>query len=172
MRRFQIPLTPGFAITAHKAQGLTMSHAIVDFVNCRGTEAAYVMASRCTSLEGLLIARPFDISKISCHRSQEARNEFNRLDLARWQTIAIHGTPQEQAFARKYLANQKDNSLTCLEQFISDRSFADQEGVAHLVAQIQGDKDWDIQGTVWRFIFTDTLNVREFSKNPQAAENG
>ena len=46
MRRFQVPLTPGFAMTAHKAQGLTLSRVIIDFASCRGTESAYVMASR------------------------------------------------------------------------------------------------------------------------------
>lgn len=151
MRRFQVPLTPGFAMTAHKAQGLTMSHAIIDFVGCRGTEAAYVMASRCTSLEGLLIIRPFDISKISCHRSQEARDEFTRLDFIHWQTIATHGTPQERSCAQGHLVSGGDSNSTRLDQFISNRSFTDGEGVAQLVAQVQG----DIQGIVWRSIFTD-----------------
>jgi hypothetical protein len=87
LRRHQVPLDAAFAITAHKAQGRTMTQVVVDLNSCIGTEAAYVMISRCTSLEGLMILRPFPITKITVHRSQEARNEFQRLDRLNTQTI-------------------------------------------------------------------------------------
>ena len=51
----QIPILPGFAMTAHHAQGQMMDCVIVDLQSCRGTEAPYVMISRACSLEGLLI---------------------------------------------------------------------------------------------------------------------
>ena len=88
LRRFQVPLEAAFAITAHKSQGQTMDRVVVDLNSCIGTEAAYVMISRCVSLDGLSILRPFPISKITTHRSQEARDEFKRLDLLRAQTTA------------------------------------------------------------------------------------
>ncbi|KAF9642413.1 hypothetical protein BDM02DRAFT_3105726, partial [Thelephora ganbajun] len=66
--------------TAHKAQGQTMNKVIVDLSSCVGTEAAYVMVSRCTHLDGLLVLRPFPISKITVRRSQDAREEFHRLE--------------------------------------------------------------------------------------------
>ena len=88
LRRHQVPLDAAFAITAHKSQGQTMNRIVVDLNSCIGTEAAYVMVSRCTSLEGLSVLRPFPISKITTHRSQEARDEFRRLDLLRAQTTA------------------------------------------------------------------------------------
>ena len=50
------------------------------------------MVSRCASLGGLAVLRPFPISKITIHRSQEARDEFRRLDLLRAQTIATSGS--------------------------------------------------------------------------------
>jgi len=139
MRRSQVPLTPGFTMTAHKAQGVTLPRVIVDFVGCRGTESPYVMASRSTSLEGLLVMRPFNISKISCHRSQEARDEFHRLDLARWRTIATHGTPQEQASAREHLFTNEINNSMEIEQLFTDRGTNDHSRVAQIVARIQGD---------------------------------
>ncbi|KAG1839105.1 hypothetical protein DFJ58DRAFT_667927 [Suillus subalutaceus] len=46
-------------MTTHKAQGQTMQRAIIDFEGCSGTEAPYVMLLRVTSLDGLLILRPF-----------------------------------------------------------------------------------------------------------------
>ena len=88
LRRHQVPLDAAFAITAHKAQGRTMTQVVVDLNSCIGTEAAYVMISRCTSLKGLMILRPFPITKITVHRSQEARNEFQCLDRLNTQTIA------------------------------------------------------------------------------------
>jgi hypothetical protein len=88
IRRFQVPLDAAFAITAHKAQGQTMTKVVVDLASCIGTESAYVMVSRCMSLEGLMILRPFPVQKISTHWSQEARDEFNRLDGLNSQTIS------------------------------------------------------------------------------------
>ena len=147
MRRFQVPLTPGFAMTAHKAQGLTLSHVIIDFAGCKGTESPYVMASRSTSLEGLLIVRPFNISKITCHRSQEAREEFNHLELARWQTTIIHRTPEEQLLARRHLVTQA-NDQTQITELFSDGSSADPSKVAQVVSRLQNDRNIAKEGTV------------------------
>ena len=141
MRRFQVPLTPGFAVTAHKAQGLSLSHVIIDLTSCKGTESPYVMASRATSLDGLLIMRPFSMSKISCHRSQEARDEFDRLNLARWQAIAIHGTLQERLSAQKHLASQENHEPRQVSQFFLDGSSSDPNKVTRIVMQLQNDND-------------------------------
>jgi len=92
LRRHQVPLDAAFAITAHKSQGQTINKIVVDLKSCIGTEAAYVMVSRCTSLGGLAVLRPFPISKITIHRSQEARDEFHRLDLLGTQTTAASGS--------------------------------------------------------------------------------
>ncbi|KAJ3965947.1 hypothetical protein EV361DRAFT_772959, partial [Lentinula raphanica] len=66
-------------ITAHKSQGATYENIIVDLESCSGTEQPYVMLSRVRSLEGLIILRPFQKSRISCHQSQDIRSEMNRL---------------------------------------------------------------------------------------------
>ncbi|EIW62576.1 uncharacterized protein TRAVEDRAFT_96580, partial [Trametes versicolor FP-101664 SS1] len=68
-------------ITAHKAQGQTFSRVVVDLAGCTGTEAPYVMLSRATSLAGVLILRPFDISKITCRQSGDMRKESHRLSV-------------------------------------------------------------------------------------------
>lgn len=55
----QVPLRLAYAVTIHKAQGLTLDRVFIDFD--RGMFAhgqAYVAFSRARSLEGLEISRP------------------------------------------------------------------------------------------------------------------
>jgi ATP-dependent exoDNAse (exonuclease V) alpha subunit len=59
VKRTQLPLLPAFAMTAHKAQGKTLTHTVINLQNCSGTESPYVMISRVTSLDGLLILMGF-----------------------------------------------------------------------------------------------------------------
>ncbi|PPQ86519.1 hypothetical protein CVT26_008820 [Gymnopilus dilepis] len=108
IKRTQLPLTPAFALTAHKAQGQTMPKALVDIQSCRGTESPYVMISRVTSLQGLLILRPFDTKKIKCRQSEDVRKEMTRLETLRWQTIAEIGSLAEKRTARKMLKTRID----------------------------------------------------------------
>ncbi|KAJ7154988.1 hypothetical protein C8R43DRAFT_863249, partial [Mycena crocata] len=67
-------------LTAHKAQGKTLEHCVVDLTGCRGTESPYVMISRATSLEGLVILSPFKKEQICCRQSEDIRNENRRLN--------------------------------------------------------------------------------------------
>ena len=97
IKRTQLPLLPAFAMTAHKAQGQTLKKVIIDLENCRGTESPYVMVSRVTLLEGLLILRPFRSSKIKCRQSEDVRKEFKRLDGLKLLTInKLEGHDMEQ----------------------------------------------------------------------------
>ena len=77
IQRTQVPILPAYSMTAHKAQGQTFSKVIVDLQGCRGSEAPYVMLSRATSLDGILILRPFSKSKITCNRSEDLRFEMD-----------------------------------------------------------------------------------------------
>ena len=147
MQHFQVPLALGFAMTAHKAQGLTLPHIIVDHAGCKGTEPPYVMASRATSLEGLLVMQPFNMSKISCHRSQEAWDEFDRLSQARWQTISIHGSPQEQALARQCLGTAESSQSTKITEIFSGGTSTNPNEVARVVAQLQNDRNQAKEGS-------------------------
>ncbi|KAH9847120.1 hypothetical protein C2E23DRAFT_690317, partial [Lenzites betulinus] len=66
-------------LTSHKAQGQTFEKVIIDLEGCRGTEAPYVMLSRATSLDGVIILRPFALSKIACRVSEDLRKDNVRL---------------------------------------------------------------------------------------------
>jgi len=104
IKRTQLPILPAFAITAHKSQGKTLSNAVIDLESCRGTEAPYVMLSRVSSLEGLVIVRPFAKSKIMCRQSEDARHEFRRLNLLRLQTIVQTSSSEESQQAKLLLS--------------------------------------------------------------------
>lgn len=55
LSRTQIPLGPAWAMTIHRAQGMTMDRVIVDLTNAFVTGQVYVALSRARSLEGLKV---------------------------------------------------------------------------------------------------------------------
>lgn len=95
VKRKQVPIEPGFAMTVHKAQGKTMGRVIVDLAGCVGTEPPYVMVSRATSLNGLMVLRKFDKRQITKRRSEELRVEFARLVSLKWKTVTEYGEQPE-----------------------------------------------------------------------------
>ncbi|KAJ7645307.1 hypothetical protein B0H17DRAFT_959645, partial [Mycena rosella] len=82
-------------ITAHKSQGKTLQHTVVNLRQCSGTEAPYVMISRVTSLEGLLILNSFRKERITCRQSEEVRNEAKRHEILALHTIVEAGSLEE-----------------------------------------------------------------------------
>ncbi|KAJ3546688.1 hypothetical protein NMY22_g1957 [Coprinellus aureogranulatus] len=78
-RRRQVPLVPAYSYTDYKSQGRTLTRAIIDLASSRG-QGIYVMLSRVTTLDGLLILRWFPQTKILQRTSGELREELQRLD--------------------------------------------------------------------------------------------
>jgi hypothetical protein len=101
IKRTQLPIMPAFAITAHKAQGKTLLACVVNFTGCRGSESPYVMVSRATSLDGLVILTPFTKDKICCRQNEDVRAEFRRLRYLTLKTIVAYGTKEEAGQAAK-----------------------------------------------------------------------
>lgn len=101
IKRTQLPIQPAFAMTVYKAQGQTLSKAIIDLASCSGTESPYVMVSRVKSLDGLLILRPFSEGKITCRRSEDARRETKRLEFLRLRTLIQYSTAAEEMQVRE-----------------------------------------------------------------------
>ena len=54
----QYPLKPAWAVTIHKAQGLTFDHVIIDAAQAFAYGQVYVALSRCRTLEGLTLSTP------------------------------------------------------------------------------------------------------------------
>jgi hypothetical protein len=83
VKRIQFPLTPAYACTAHKAQGKTLSKAIIDLsIPTTGrldSAYAYVVLSRLKCLKDFLILRHFPISVLHQKHCPDYWLELNRL---------------------------------------------------------------------------------------------
>ena len=69
----QFPLMPAWAVTIHKAQGLTLARVMVDLDRGAFAEGqVYVALSRCQTLEGLSLRRPVRLAEVRCSESARA----------------------------------------------------------------------------------------------------
>lgn len=91
-RRRQIPIMPAYSYTDYKSQGRSLQKCIIDLTTTRG-QGVYVMLSRVTSLQGLLIFRWFPPSQLFQRPSQELRQELRRLDDLSCATATALGDP-------------------------------------------------------------------------------
>ncbi|OJT07088.1 ATP-dependent DNA helicase PIF1 [Trametes pubescens] len=104
--RQQLPIIPAYAYTDYKSQGKSLTHAIVDLDSANSLQGIYVMLSRVRSLQGLLILRPFSVSKLCGRLSQELREELGRIDkladetAARYKSALNAPTSQQATYSR------------------------------------------------------------------------
>jgi ATP-dependent DNA helicase PIF1 len=74
----QFPIIPAWAVTIHKAQGLTLARVLVDLDRGAFAEGqVYVALSRCQTMEGLSLRRPVRANEVRC--SEAARGFYEKI---------------------------------------------------------------------------------------------
>ena len=111
IKRTQVSIEPGFAMTVHKAQGQTMERVIVDLAGCSRTEPPYVNVSRATSLQSLMVLHKFDFKQITKHHSEDLRKEFACLLVLKWKTVMIHGDSSDCVEVKQVLTVLEETGL-------------------------------------------------------------
>ena len=72
--RTQFPVTPAYAITVHKAQGMTVDRAVLNLNNRDFAPGlSYVVVSRVKTLQGILFEEPFDFERFHPRPSETVR---------------------------------------------------------------------------------------------------
>lgn len=129
----QFPLRLAWAITVHKSQGLTFEHAVLDINDAFAHGQTYVALSRCRTLEGLVLARPFTPLSVI---TDESVNQFVDTELARAEQAESKLAEMQYqyfvslltelfTFSRMYSDFQYFTRVVNEHLFKSNRSYAD-----------------------------------------------
>lgn len=112
----QIPLKLAWAITIHKSQGLTFSHAIIDANHSFAPGQVYVALSRCTSLDGLILASP--ITPQSIINDERVDDYIAHQELEAKKSIAQLPALKEEYFRHLLLELFNFQSLLFKEEYM------------------------------------------------------
>lgn len=82
----QVPLVPAFAFTDYKSQGRTLDWVVVNLAKGNSLQSIYVMLSRATGLQRILVLRWFPPNKVYQCPAQDLRDEFKHLEVIAEQT--------------------------------------------------------------------------------------
>jgi hypothetical protein len=116
---------PAWAVTIHKAQGLTLDRVHVDFGFGAFAEGqAYVALSRCRSVRDLTLARPLRVSDVRC--SEQIRAFYRRMRASgarvalRVAALDARGAADDDAVIEALVACDADVIVTMSERSLRD----------------------------------------------------
>ena len=117
----QIPLIPGYAITIHRSQGMTLSNVILDIgAGCFASGQLYVAVSRCRSLESLFLKQAISEDDVFVDNEIVAEEIFWKVDNGLIHRILIKELSKLDGAQLDMLALHKDYAIQFLQFFISN----------------------------------------------------
>ena len=118
----QLPLLPGYAITIHKAQGMTLNKAIIDRGN-RGFFAhgqCYVAVSRVRRLDDLFLTQPLRLSDIAVNPRLIRWEARFRDDRMLWAECVVNLVKQLSEDEKYYVHTLPDFQHAVMEKIIGE----------------------------------------------------
>lgn len=116
----QIPLIPGYAITIHRSQGMTLSNVILDIgAGCFASGQLYVAVSRCRSLESLFLKQAISQDDVFVDSEIVTEEIFWKVDNGLIHRILIEELSKLDGAQLDMLALHKDYAIQFLQFFIS-----------------------------------------------------
>lgn len=116
----QIPLIPGYAITIHRSQGMTLSNVILDIgAGCFASGQLYVAVSRCRSLESLFLKQAISQDDVFVDSEIVTEEIFWKVDNGLIHRILIEELSKLDGAQLDMLALHKDYATRFLQFFIS-----------------------------------------------------
>lgn len=97
----QFPVRLAWAITIHKSQGLTFTHAIIDARDSFAHGQVYVALSRCRTLDGMVLSTPLSPAAIindhtvARYTTDMEQRVPDQGDVCRWEKAYFHRLLQE-----------------------------------------------------------------------------
>ena len=164
--RLQFPLAPGFAITAHVAQGQTLRDGVIADFNISSVASVfttYVAATRVTGREKLLIMRPFPASPF-----QKGNGIGRELLLRVWRGDGVDW----EALRAKYL--EERSCSECAENkgktafTVGQWRRGDADRVCRECTARHRDKGEPYQCNVCRFWFSEEAFPTKYRRNESA----
>jgi len=108
----RFPLQLAYALTIHKAQGITVEHAAVDIKDCFVGQMPYVALSRITREDGLMLAQPpslADINKFATSSEKpQLEAELERISKLQGALLKKLGLQDEDEEVERRLADEID----------------------------------------------------------------
>ena len=116
----QIPLIPGYAITIHRSQGMTLSNVVLDIgAGCFASGQLYVAVSRCRSLGSLFLKQAISEDDVFVDNEIVAEEIFWKVDNDLIHRILIEKLSKLDGGQLDMLALSKDYAIPFLQFFIS-----------------------------------------------------